>query len=95
MLQLLWLLPRSTSRAFPERNDLELIRTRRWTGLPQRRQRMGLAAMSLLLCRERIAVYGTHRVFRLRDQGLPRRVSTDKSVLSPLAASHSGLKILD
>ena len=47
MSQLLWLLPRSTSRDFPERNDLELIRTCEWVWLPQRRQRIGLAAMSL------------------------------------------------
>jgi hypothetical protein len=47
MLQQSWLLPRSTSRDFPERNDLELIRTCEWAGLPQRRHRIGLAAMSL------------------------------------------------
>jgi len=48
MLQQSWLLPRSTSRDFPERNDLELIRTCEWAGLPQRRHRIGLAAMSLV-----------------------------------------------
>jgi hypothetical protein len=42
-----WLLPRSTSRDFPERNDLELIRTCEWAGLPQRQRRIGLASMSL------------------------------------------------
>ncbi len=48
MSRQLWLLPRSTSRDFPERNDLELIRTCEWAGLPQRRYRIGLAVTSLL-----------------------------------------------
>ncbi len=42
-----WLLPRSSSRDFPERNDLEPICTCEWAGIPQRRHRIGLAAMSL------------------------------------------------
>jgi hypothetical protein len=46
MLQLLWLLPRSTSRDFPKRNDLELIPTCEWAGLPQGQHKIGLAAMS-------------------------------------------------
>jgi hypothetical protein len=39
MLRLLWLLPRSTSRDFPERNDLGLIRTCEWPGLHQRQHK--------------------------------------------------------
>ena len=42
-----WLLPRSTSRDFLERSDLELIRTCEWAGLPQRQHRIGRAVMAL------------------------------------------------